>query len=253
MLRQLVIAILFFSLITISSLSADNLSLPRVIDQAGFLSAQEKSELEMRIDAIRERYAFDAVIVTVHDIGDQRAEVYADDYYDYNGYGIGSNASGALLLQAVNSRDIHISGCGKGISVFSSWKIGSTLDKIIPYLQRDDYFGAYKIFLAQTENYLSALEQDKKYQKVLMYPASAALALLLSLITFFSFRSKHKTVQGRHFAGEYIKQESLRFTLRNDTFISTFTARTRKNTGSSSRGFHTGSSGRSHSGGGRKY
>jgi len=85
-----------------------------------------------------------------------------------------------------------------------------------------------------------------------MYPASAVLALILSFITFFAFRSRHKTIQPRHFAGEYIKQGSLRFTLQNDTFISTFISKTRRNT-SGSGGSHTSSSSRSHSGGGRRY
>jgi uncharacterized protein len=257
MLKRFFVNLLLFSIMWITPLSAqnsplttDNLSLPRVIDEVGFLSAQEKAELERRITYIREQYAFDLVIMVINDAGNKSAEAYADDYYDYTGYGIGPNADGAMLLQVVNSRDIHISGTGNGEKIFNYQRINNTLDMIIPYLQRDDNFGAYKTFLDRAEYYLSTVEQDTENQKETMYFVSPLLALALSLITFFSFRAKHKTVRPRYTASEYLKQGSLRFTVRNDVFLSTFTSRTKR---SSSGGSHTGSSGRSHSGGGRRY
>jgi uncharacterized protein len=231
----------------------------RVIDEAALLDEEEKARLEERIALIRGRYNFDVVILTVFDTGDKSPEAYADDYFDYGGYGAGSDADGVLFLQVLDSRYVHISGTGSGTVVFSNRRIDASLDKIIPYLQNGDYYSAYGGFLDQAEYYLSALEggtldsDGKSESKGLYYGAAAVLALLLSLANFFFQRAKHKTALPQYFAGEYIKQDSLRFRVRKDTFISTFTTRTKRQQNMSRGGLHTGSSGRSHSGGGRSY
>jgi uncharacterized protein len=229
----------------------------RVIDEAGLLNEGEKAELEERIASIRSRYNFDLVILVVFDTGDKTPEAYADDYFDYGGYGVGSDANGALFLQVLNSRYVHISGTGSGTAVFSSRRIDVSLDKIIPYLQNDDYYGAYGSFLDQAEYYLAALERgnsdSESESKGFFYIAAAFLALVISLINFFLQRAKHKTALPQYFAGDYIKQDSLRFRVRKDTFISTFTTRIKRQQNNSGGGLHTGSSGRSHSGGGRGY
>jgi DNA-directed RNA polymerase subunit RPC12/RpoP len=64
--------------------------------------------------------------------------------------------------------------------------------------------------------------------KGLYYLAVAFLALVISLVNFFLQRAKHKTARPQHFAGDYIKKGSLRFRVRKDTFISTFTTRTKR-------------------------
>jgi len=79
----------------------------RVIDEVGLLNEGEKAELEKRIASIHSRYNFDLVILTVFDTGDKTPEAYADDYFDYGGYGVGSDADGALFLQVLNSRYLH--------------------------------------------------------------------------------------------------------------------------------------------------
>ena len=37
--------------------------------------------------------------------GGKTAEAYADDYYDYNGYGYGENDDGLLLLVSMGERE----------------------------------------------------------------------------------------------------------------------------------------------------
>ena len=254
MMRITALFLLVFS-IAGSPVFADESPLPRVVDEAGLLSAAEKAELERYAAAIREQYAFDPVIVTVLDTGEKTAEEYADDYFDYSGYGAGPDEEdGALFLHVLNGRYIHISGTGKGIGVFNSRHIDSALDKIVPSLREERYFEAYRIFLNQTKQYLDSAIQEKKQFKTAMHVLSVVLALIISLITFFTFRSKHKTIEPQQFARDYIKQGSLAFTARQDIFVSTFTAVSKRvQDVSVSRGTHTGSSGRSHSGGGRRY
>ena len=61
-----------------------------------------------------------------------------------------------------------------------------------------------------------------------IFLVSAVVALIISLSAFFLFQSMHKTARTKHFAGNFIKQGSLRFTLRKDSFVSSNTSRTRR-------------------------
>ena len=247
---------LFLVLVVLAfPLAAEDLSLPRIIDKVNVLSSEEKAELEKQIISIRNKYAFDLVILTVYDMETKNIQDYADDYYDYSGYGIGPGADGALLVHDLYNREIHISGSGKGTKVFNSGRTDNTIDRMIPSLKADQYFDAYLAFLERAEYHLDTYGEGGKGYKGILYIASAALALALSLVTFFSARTKYKTIRPQNFAANYIADGSSRFSLRNDTFISTNTSRSRKSksSGSSSAGTHKSSSGRTHSGGGRKY
>lgn len=68
--------------------------LPRLVDRADLLSELEEEELEARLDEISERQQADVVVVTVNSLDGKSAQDYADDFYDYNGYGIGTDKSG---------------------------------------------------------------------------------------------------------------------------------------------------------------
>ena len=45
----------------------------------------------------------DVVVVSAY-ADDRTAEEYADDYYDYGGFGVGKKASGVLLLYYMTDR-----------------------------------------------------------------------------------------------------------------------------------------------------
>ena len=65
-----------------------------VVDDANLLSQNERNQLIENIEKFREKYSMDAVIVTSNDLKGKTPRDYADDYYDYNGYGLGNNNSG---------------------------------------------------------------------------------------------------------------------------------------------------------------
>jgi len=237
---------LIFSVIQTQRLAAENLSLPGVVDNANFLTAEEKAKLESKIVSMRNQYAFDCLILTVNDTGEKSLRAYADDYYDNAGYGIGNNADGIILLHVQSTRDVYVSGSGKGITLFNSKRMNKAFDKMGPFVRDNLYGDAYMAFLEETEKYLGG-------SKTILYIIGGAISLFISLAAFFISKSKYKTVQPQQFASNYIKQGSQVFTRRNDIFVSTSTTRTVKKSSSSSGGSHLSSSGRSHSGGGRRF
>ena len=73
-------------------------SYERLKDEAGLLSEDEADSLLARLDEISERQSCDVIVVTVASLDGKTAESYADDYFDFNGYGLGQDGDGILLL-----------------------------------------------------------------------------------------------------------------------------------------------------------
>ena len=81
----------------------------RVVDDADLLSDSEEKALREKLEEIRVRQKMDIVIVTVNTLNGATLVDYADDTYDYNGYGYGNNRDGLLLLINMENRDWYIS------------------------------------------------------------------------------------------------------------------------------------------------
>ena len=60
-----------------------------LVDNAGILEKEQYEELEKKLEEVSTQQACDVVIVTVPDLEGKEATVYADDYYDLQGYGQG--------------------------------------------------------------------------------------------------------------------------------------------------------------------
>ena len=58
-----------------------------VVDMAGILTLSEQQEIASRFTEFSESLKTDASVVLVADTGDLTAEAYADDFFDYGGYG----------------------------------------------------------------------------------------------------------------------------------------------------------------------
>ena len=65
----------------------------RLVDYAGLLEDDEAETLEKKLDQISEDYDCDVVIVTEESINGARPMDYADDFFDYNDYGMGADKS----------------------------------------------------------------------------------------------------------------------------------------------------------------
>ena len=89
--------------------------LPRLVDNADLLSNEEEQSLLAQLDEISERQQCDVVIVTVDSLDGKEVVAYADDFYDYNGYGFGQDRDGVLLLVCMGEREYAISTTGFGI------------------------------------------------------------------------------------------------------------------------------------------
>ena len=79
----------------------------KIYDFANLLTQIEEESLYNKVIEFINKTNYDAVIVTIDDNNKYDAANYADDFFDYNAFGIGSSRDGLLFLielATVNTR-----------------------------------------------------------------------------------------------------------------------------------------------------
>lgn len=255
-----------FSAAAVSSELPESRLLPRLVDEGDLLFSSEESEILAKLDEISERQKCDVVIVTAETLGYKTATEYADDFYDYNGYGAGANKDGILLLVCLEERDWAISTCGYGITAFTDAGQEYMVDKFKPYLSDGDYYEAFDKFATLCDDFLTQAKTGKPYDTNNMPKEFPFFGLILCIVgsivvAFFivtSMKSKLKSVKSKADANTYVRQGSMNLLENRDIFLYTTTNRTKRQTQSSSgsssgSSTHTSSSGRSHGGSSGKF
>jgi uncharacterized protein len=128
-----------------------------LVDQANVFTEEQAASLAEKAGQLGEQYAMDIVIVTVDDTGGKSSRDYADDYFDYNGYGVGVNRDGILFLIDFDNRNAYISTSGSGIRYLTDERISSILDDVFNNGMTDgNYYSAAQTFLNSTATFLAA-------------------------------------------------------------------------------------------------
>lgn len=137
-----------------------------VADSAAIFSSSEESDLESKLKGLSNQYSMDIVIVTTDDADGKSAREYADDYFDYNGYGIGADRDGILLLMDFDNREVYISTSGKGIRYLTDARIESILDDVFDAGFADGgYYSGAKAFIASTSSFLAQGIPEGQYNE----------------------------------------------------------------------------------------
>lgn len=151
------IALIIFMLIFISIACPVYAEKKLVADQAALFTAEEEAALLQAATALGGKYKMDIVIVTTSDAGGKTSREYADDYFDDNGYGVGDDRDGILLLLDFDNREAYISTSGSGIKYLTDERIERILDDVFNSgLTEGDNYGAANAFLKSTERFLAA-------------------------------------------------------------------------------------------------
>lgn len=234
----------------------------RLVDNAKLLSEDEYSQLKEHIDTVSEKYTFDVVIVTEKSIGDKTPTEYADDFFDYNGYGEGDNHDGILFLLDMENRKWAISTTGAGIPYFTDYGQEKIMDDVKPYLSDGEYYDAFDTFVTMCDDYINKAITDEPYdvnnQPKTIIPiyyiifGGVGIGALVGFIVVLIMKSKLKTVRMQPLASSYVKSGSFKLTEHSDLYLYRNISKTAKpkDNDSSSGGSstHTSSSGTSHGG-----
>lgn len=237
----------------------------RVVDTAQLLTADEVTSLTQKVNEISERQQFDIVVVTVNSLEGKTPQEYADDYYDYNGYGFGENNDGCLLLISLEERDWYISTTGYGITAFTDAGIEYIGKQLVDDMGDEKWSKAFTKFADLTDDFVTQAKNGNPYdtghlpKNVGSIIKSVLLSLAIGLIAAFfitnNISKKYtKAVRNKADARDYLVNGSLQVTGSYDNF--TYTNVTRKpipKNDSSGSSTHTSSSGETHGGGGGKF
>ena len=138
---------------------------PPIIDDAGYLMQSELDELSRELDKVREKYNFEVAIYTESDMTSDTAEASADDIYDYNGYGAGENDDGILLYICRDTREYHFTTHGKGLEYFNKNGLVYLESKVLPYLEDDNYYKAFEVYIKTADELLKMASEGKPYNE----------------------------------------------------------------------------------------
>ena len=233
----------------------------RLVDNAGLLSPGQAQNIREMLDRVSLAYNFDLVIVTEKDIGNAKPMDYADDYYDYNGYGFGEDFDGCLFLQVTGSRDYWFSTSGRGLKIMNERAFDKLEAEVLKNLKDDKYHEAYMAFVKTCEVFLKLDAKGRNYSFIQQYYigiiiASWILGLLVGFAIVAVWKKSMNNALPQTQATSYIVPNTLSFTEERDRFLYstiTKTAQPKSTSSGSGGGFHTGSSGRSHGGRGGRY
>ena len=251
--------------------AADSSDTPLVVDNAGVLYSDEITVLTEKAQSLQDTYDMDVVILVVTDLDGKSAQDYADDYYDYNGYGIGDDYSGMLLLIATESRDCWISTCGEAIYVLTDYGIESIFSDFAGYLSENDYYHAFETYLDCLPEYFDAYysgdpidiagNYEDESTVLLGIISSVFVGCVVSGIAVLIMSTQMNTKLPQNSARNYLNQSSYQLHSHSDMFLYSNVTKVRRESSSSSSSSgggggsstHSSSSGRSHGGGGGKF
>lgn len=229
----------------------------RVVDDASLLSSSQQADLQSKLDSISNKYSVDVVIVTTDSLKGKTVTAAADDYFDYNGYGFGSEGDGILLYIAMDEREWAMSTKGFGITAFTDRGLSYIEDKFKPMLSEGEYYKAFDTFADLCDDFIKEAKNGKPYDsghmpkgkfKVIYIFESLVIGVVMSFIVVSCMKGQLKSVRAKAEATDYIKQGSFNLTTQRDTFLySNVTSKPKpqNNSGSST---HSSSSGSSHGG-----
>lgn len=263
----------------------------RVFDQAGLFSETEIIQLEEKIAQCRKSTKMDVVIVSAYADGERSAEEYADDYYDYGGFGVGKKASGVLLLYYMDGPgqpggECYISTAGTMINMLTDERIESILDDVYGDLGNRDFAGATEHFLEDVKAYVKegvesgqyTYDRDTgeivRYHSIRLYEVAIAMVIagILAGSVCLDIKKRYAMKQSSREVSNslqaYRADCAFHFSVAGDKMVNKYVRSVpiprntssgsggRGHSGSSSAGrstIHTSSSGSSHGGGGRRF
>lgn len=243
-------------LVSLSTPAVLAAALPRLCDHADLLTPAEESRILAALDKASEAAQADLVIVTEDSIGGQSPRGYADDFFDYNGYGLGSGRDGVLLLIVMDTRDWYISTSGVCINMFGASDIDALGEAMVDDLGDGDYADAFETFIDECAYVIDGERNGYPFDAMQALVVSVVVGLLAAFVGTGKMKADLKSVRRQSAAGDYVKPNSMNVTESQEIFLYRNVSHRERQTSSGSSGggrSHTSSSGRSHGGGGGKF
>lgn len=201
----------------------------RLVDDGDLLTADEETTLIDKLDTVSEKWQCDVAVVTVNSLGNKTATEFADDFFDYNGYGMGDDADGIMLVISMETRDWAITTHAFGVEAFTDAGQEYIMDKVLTPLGEGSYAEAFDIFADQCDGFLEKAASGEPYDShnlpgkpgkilyVLLIIPCLIGGILIALMLTMKEKKSLKSVMRRAGAREYI--EGVELTGKSDRFL----------------------------------
>lgn len=232
----------------------------KVYDFANLLTDSEEKDIYYQVQDFIMEHDMDLAIVTI-DSNNKGSQVeYADDFYDYNDFGIGSSRDGVLFLIDMQYRQIYMSTTGDAIQMYSDYRIDQIMNAIYQYMTDTDYFNGISNFIDELSYYASVgypeMDEASRLSVGQCLKYGAIISAIATFIIMLVLVNKNKLVRPATTAREYLDKESVVVNNYGDIFMGSNTVKHKIEHSSSSSGgssTHSSSSGSSHGGGGHGF
>lgn len=114
-------------------------------DDSGYLYDSEINEIDRYLTAMSDELDFDVVGVMISEgYVEDALRTFADDFYDYGGYGRGSEKDGVIFVVDMESRLMTVVTTGFGITAITDYGEELIYDFVQDDLRNGDFVSAYK-------------------------------------------------------------------------------------------------------------
>ncbi len=252
-----IVVFVFLALQNISTQANTN----NVIDELDYLSETEENNLQTMIEEMQNAYMLDAVIVITDQVDGKSSQVFAEEFYDVNEYGIGTEADGIIMLINMEQRELWMSTTGRMTIAKYEAQIDRIVGNVTKKLKDENYYDASLLFLEEikyieedTGLYEKAYEEVYEGQRLsdsLLNPIPYIFIAIIATVAtvMITLSNKGESITNGY---TYEKQNGFNLIHQQDQFIRQQTTKVKINNGSSSSGGSSGSS-RSHGGGGGSF
>lgn len=236
---------------------------PQLVDTANIFTDEEEAVMLEQLRTLREKYGTDFVVFTdVSTYGLSRG-VYAADYFEATGHGMGEESSGVILFICMEqgNRGWWTAAKGSVRTLFSESNLNRLDDRLEPYMKAGNYGRGVIGYLKDIDTLYRTGSAPLTLGTILLLVAFFVAGMVVSggLVLSFLLGCMQTVKEAAH-ANSYLVEGSFHLRHRRDVFLySSVSKRRRKSEssggggGSDYSGSYSSSSGSSWSGGGRSF
>ncbi len=245
----------------------------KIYDFADLFSDAEELELYAKVSNYINQTSLDLAIVTINYNNKHNIQVYADDFYDYNDFGIGNGNSGSLFLIDMDTKQIYMTTTGNAIRTYTDQRYNIILGNVFTYVANGQYYNGINSLVDLMSSYAEinpledgnyVIENGKVVKDNNDILVCLGIALIVTIIALLIMARMNKMVFKASSSRNYLKHETMNIKKINEVFLGSSVTKVKiaeSSTGSGSRrvgssrssSIHRGSSGRFHGGGGRRF
>ena len=227
-----------------------------VNDFADLIPDSDEETLNYKLEQISESYECEVAVLTVNSADGYDITAFADDYYDYNGFGYGENDDGIMLVIDMEYREFAITTHGTAIDIFTDYNLTQLENAFVPYLSQgsytsafiayyekceavfmdyntylNDYGGEGNVYIPSDDDYDYDYGYDYGYGNDYYQPAetnffsvkwlviSVIIGIVIAIIYTNFLKSQLKTVKSKSSASDYVIPGSFNVTGQRDVYL----------------------------------